>query len=88
MADKSRHRGRVVLTRDGRAPGPGSAMQLADDESGAGRLERVRAAIVEVIGLYANRYHSDFPMLGNFIDTIWQLLVHTSLGTKNDVVRG
>ena len=68
------------------ASGDPSAPQTSDDDSGAGRFEKGRAAIVEVIGLYAVRYQSDFPMLGAFIQTVWQLLVQTSLAVKNDVV--
>jgi hypothetical protein len=61
--------------------------QSGDDEAGAGRLERVRAAVVEVVSLYAARYHVDFPMLPAFIEAIWSLLGRTSLAGKNDLVR-
>jgi hypothetical protein len=61
--------------------------QSGDDEAGAGRLERVRAAVVEVVSLYAARYHVDFPMLPAFIEAIWNLLGRTSLAGKNDLVR-
>ena len=70
----------IALATSGRA-------QTSDEDTSAGRLEKVRAAIVEVVGLYGLRYQSDFPMLGSFIGTIWNMLVQTSLAPKNDLVR-
>ena len=68
-------------------PPSSGCTQTSDEDTSAGRLEKVRAAIVEVVGLYGLRYQSDFPMLGSFIGIIWNMLVQTSLAPKNDLVR-
>ena len=50
----------------------------------AGILENIKTEICSIIDVYAKRYEDDFPKLSVFVETVWELLVSTSLETKND----
>ena len=47
-------------------------------------MENIKTEICSIIDVYAKRYEDDFPKLSVFVETVWELLVSTSLETKND----
>ncbi|RKP10272.1 Cse1-domain-containing protein [Thamnocephalis sphaerospora] len=56
------------------------------DADEAGPLEKLRASICEIVDLYAKRYEELFPMMPDFISTIWGMLTKLSLDVKNDIL--
>lgn len=49
-------------------------------------MEKVKTSICEIIDTYAKRYEDDFPKLPIFVESVWTLLVGTSLEAKNDLL--
>ena len=58
----------------------------AQDEQGAGPLEKTKANICEIIEIYTQKYEDVFPMLPVFVETTWTLLTSTGLEPKYDIV--
>jgi exportin-2 (importin alpha re-exporter) len=57
-----------------------------DDDEAPGPLQKIRASICEIAELFAQKYLSDFPQLGSFVDGIWNMLTTVGPGTREDVV--
>lgn len=58
-----------------------------DDDDEAGDLEKVRAGICEVLGLYTTKYEDAFDqLLPNFIRATWELLTQIGLQQKYDIL--
>ncbi|KAL8952572.1 MAG: hypothetical protein Q9222_001526 [Ikaeria aurantiellina] len=58
-----------------------------DSDSEAGPLESVKAEILEVLVLYAQKYEDAFdPFVEQFVGSSWNLLTTTGLDPKNDVL--
>ncbi|KAJ3285574.1 importin-alpha export receptor [Borealophlyctis nickersoniae] len=55
-------------------------------EDEAGPLEKVKAAICEIILMYASKYEEDFKILPQFVTTVWSLLTTTGLEPRNDLL--
>ncbi|BFF94387.1 exportin-2 [Drosophila madeirensis] len=56
-----------------------------DDDDDPGVLEFLRSQVCENICLYAKKYDEEFkPFMEQFVTAVWELLVKTSLNTKND----
>ncbi|RPA83879.1 Cse1-domain-containing protein [Ascobolus immersus RN42] len=58
-----------------------------DDDEESGQLERVKAGICEVLGMYTQKYEDEFdPLISNFIRATWELLISTGLQPKYDIL--
>ncbi|KAK1926751.1 putative importin-alpha export receptor [Papiliotrema laurentii] len=57
-----------------------------DDDEAPGPLQKIRASICEIAELFAQKYLSDFPQLGSFVDGIWNMLTTVGPGTREDVL--
>lgn len=59
----------------------------ADETSEAGPIERMQAAVVENISLYATKYEEEFsPYLGTFTQIVWQRLLAVGPEAKFDIL--
>lgn len=57
------------------------------EESEPGSIEKLQAAIIENLNLYATKYEEEFtPYLGQFTQLIWQLLIDMGPQTKYDLL--
>lgn len=60
---------------------------VPQDENAPGGLERLQAAIVENVNLYASKYDEEFqPFLPLFTSAVWELLVKTGTGPRHDML--
>ena len=62
---------------------------LVDDteEDEAGVIERVQAAVIENLNLYASKYEEEFaPHLPLFTQLIWKLLIEVNHQSKYDLL--
>ena len=58
-----------------------------DDDEESGPLERVKAAICEVLVLYTHKYEDIFEeLLQEFVNSTWVLLTNIGLEQKYDIV--
>ncbi|RKP12976.1 Cse1-domain-containing protein, partial [Piptocephalis cylindrospora] len=58
------------------------------DEDHPGPMEMVRTAICGIVELYTIKYGEDFPMVTQFIDSIWKLLSTTGKDARFDGLVG
>jgi exportin-2 (importin alpha re-exporter) len=59
----------------------------ASEESEPGPIEKLQAAIVENLNLYATKYEEEFaPFLAQFTKVIWQLLLEVGSQPKFDIL--
>lgn len=59
-----------------------------DDDEESGQLERVKAAICEILVLYTHKYEDVFEeLLQGFVNSTWMLLTSIGLEQKYDIVR-
>ncbi|CAM9656674.1 unnamed protein product, partial [Chrysoparadoxa australica] len=59
----------------------------ASEETASGPIDRLQAAIVENISLYATKYEEEFqPHLAGFTQAIWALIMKTGTEPKHDVL--
>lgn len=56
------------------------------DEDQPGPMELVRTAICGIVELYTIKYGEDFPMVTQFIESIWKLLSDTGKDARFDGV--
>lgn len=58
-----------------------------DEESEPGPIEKLQAAILENINLYANKYEDIFiPFLPQFTQVVWKLLIEVGRQAKYDIL--
>ncbi|KAI9143350.1 karyopherin Kap109 [Paraphysoderma sedebokerense] len=63
-----------------------SGLSVSVNQDEAGPLEKVKTSVCEIIDLYTQRYEDVFPMLPQFVETVWNVLTNTSMDTKNDLL--
>lgn len=57
------------------------------DEDKPGIIEELKTQIVENVEIYATKYDEEFqPYVGDFVSTVWTLLVGLDLRMVNDVL--
>ncbi|KAI9320966.1 armadillo-type protein [Dichotomocladium elegans] len=61
------------------------AGDLQDDEE-AGPLERIKTGICEVLELYTQKYHEDFPQMVEFFPLVMELVSNTGAEPKYDTM--
>ena len=60
---------------------------LVDDREEPGPVEKLQAAIIENLNLYASKYEEEFsPHLSNFTQAVWQLLINVGPEPKLDIL--
>ncbi|KAJ1913960.1 importin-alpha export receptor [Mycoemilia scoparia] len=58
----------------------------SDDDEKPGEIEEIKAAICEILTLYAQRYEEDFKQLPQFVQTVWSMLTSVGAEAKYDTL--
>lgn len=57
-----------------------------DEDAEAGELEKIKATICEIAEMYSHRYTEEFTMMGDFVATVWAMVISLSPSRKYDAV--
>lgn len=58
----------------------------ATDDETPGPLDRLRSVICEIVDLFSSKYPLQFPMMDQFVSSIWALLMQTGKEARHDMV--